>query len=125
LAYSVIYGLLFIFADPLVVFITGASSPMAVLIIRILGFSIIPICAGLFYSELLLIPFGYLRDYAKLRAGSLLLYLTLLLILFIINSTGVVQLSFTVVIVETFVFAYSYILAYRNIFSTGLSSNNH
>lgn len=122
--YALVYAFLFALASPLVILITGTPNPMAVMLIRILGLSVLPICAGLFYSELLLIPFGFLKDYARLRTGSLILYLLLLLILSLTNYTGVVQLSLTVVIVETFVFAYSYLLAYRNNLIPRLTYNN-
>jgi len=114
IAYSLIYILLFVFAGSIVVFFTGSINPLTTNVVRVLGLSIVPICAGSFYAELILLPFGFLKDYAKVRAGSLILYIIILIILAISDFIGIFQLSVTVIIVELFVLFYSYILSRKN-----------
>lgn len=111
LAYLLIYILLFVFAGNIVVLFTGSLNPVTVSVVRILGLSVIPICAGLFYAELILLPAGFLKDYAKVRVGSLILYLMITIVLAISGFIGVFQLSVTVIIVELFVLFYSYNLS--------------
>ncbi|HBE42172.1 MAG TPA: flippase [Bacteroidales bacterium] len=114
IVYVIVYVLLFISADHLVNLFTGVLNSTAISIVRILGLSIIPICAGVFYAELILIPFGFIKDYAKVRIGSLVFYFSIVAILTIKDFIGVLQLSMTVIIVELFVLLYSFHLSRKN-----------
>jgi PST family polysaccharide transporter len=114
LAYVLIYFLLFILSGKIIYLFTGTFYHRAILITQILGLSIIPISAGLFYSELLLVPFGFLKDYARVRVNSLVLYILILVILFSFNYIGEIQLSLTVILVELFVLYRSYFFSKKN-----------
>jgi O-antigen/teichoic acid export membrane protein len=114
LAYVLIYVVLFVFANHIIKLFTGSFNIVTASLVRVLGFSIIPISAGLFYADLLLIPFGFLKDYARVRVGSLIFYLIILSILFIFNFIGVMQLAVSVIVVEFFVLLYSYYLSRKN-----------
>jgi PST family polysaccharide transporter len=114
LIYILIYIMLFVSADFVINLFTGSINEAAASVVKVLGLSIIPISAGLFYADLMLIPFGYLKDYGRVRVGSLVLYLIIFIILVIFNLIGVMQLSVSVIIVELFVLLYSYFLTIKN-----------
>lgn len=105
--YILIYLVLFAFTGILVHLIAGSYNQEIILIVRILGLSVIPICAGLFYADLRLLAFGFLKDYTRMRTASLFIYTLLLIILYAFNYTGLNQLAIVIIIVELFVLIYS------------------
>ena len=112
--FSVVYTGVFIFADPIILFFSGSTYPNAEVLLRILALSLLPICLGLFFAELLLIPFGKLKDYARMRAFSLFLYLIIIGLLIKSLQISLNNLAITIIIVEGFVFLYSYYLSKKN-----------
>lgn len=112
--FVVVYTGVSLFANPMIKLFSGSDNPEAAILLRLLAISLLPICLGLFFAELLLIPFGKLRDYARMRAFSLLLYLAIIGILVKINQIGLYNLALTIVIVEGFVFIYSFYLCKKN-----------
>jgi len=112
--FVVIYTSVFIFANPLIQFFSGSVNPEAVNLLRLLSVSLLPICLGLFFAELLLIPFGKLLDYTRMRTISLFIYLIIIVVLFQFNQIGLFQLAITIITVETFVLFYSYFLCKKN-----------
>jgi PST family polysaccharide transporter len=105
--YFIIFGILVIFSDTLIRIFIGTANTQASFLITILGVSIIPICAGMFYADLILVPFGFLKDYAKMRISSLIVYLLFLLIFSFTGSLNLEDLGFCVLITEFFVLFYS------------------
>lgn len=112
--FVVVYVGVILFADPLIYLFSGSVNKDAAILLRLLSISLLPICLGLFFAELLLVPFGKLRDYAKMRASSLFLYLTTIGMLLLLNQIGLYQLAITIVLVESFVLFYSYFLCKKN-----------
>jgi len=110
----VIYLVVFILSRPIINFFSGTINPEAENLLRLLSVSLLPICLGLFFAELLLIPFGKFIDYTRMRAFSLLLYLTIILLLFSFKQISLFQLAITIIVVETFVLFYSYYLCKKN-----------
>ncbi len=108
--FVVVYSSVFFLAGHLIQLFSGSSNPSAVLLLRILALSLLPICLGLFYAELLLVPFGMLKDYARMRGLSLVVYMLAVGALIALNQIGLIQLALAVIIVEVFVFLYSYYL---------------
>jgi PST family polysaccharide transporter len=112
--FIIVYSAVFLFANPMIQLISGSVNPNAAALLRLLATTLLPICLGLFFAELLLIPFGKLRDYAKMRGFSLLFYLSLIAFLFQINQIGLYQLAITIILVEIFVLLYSYYLCKKH-----------
>jgi len=112
--FTVVYTGVYLFANPLVQLFSGTVNPSAATLLRLLAISLLPICLGLFFAELLLVPFGKLKDYARMRAFSLLIYLSIIGILINIHQIGMYQLGGTIVVVETFVLLYSRFLCRKN-----------
>lgn len=115
ISYVIIYIILFISANIIIELLTGTVNLQAVRIMKLLGLSIIPICAGMFYSDILLLSKGLFKSYAKLRIASLLLYILLVLSIIILKYVDLIPLAISIIIVESFVFAYSfYLVQYVN-----------
>jgi len=115
MSYVIIYFILFISANIIIELLTGTVNLQAVRIMKLLGLSIIPICAGMFYSDILLLSKGLFKSYAKLRIVSLLLYVLLVLSMIILKYVDLIPLAISIIIVESFVFAYSfYLVQYVN-----------
>lgn len=112
--FVVIYTLVFLFANPIIILFSGGANPSAASLLRILAISILPICLGLFFAELLLIPFGMLKDYAKMRTSSLFVYLLSIGLLIKLDQIGLYQLAIVIIIVEVFVLCYSFFLCRKN-----------
>jgi O-antigen/teichoic acid export membrane protein len=112
--FAIVYSGVYLFANPLIQFFSGTVNPDAAILLRLLALSLLPICLGLFFAELLLIPFGKLHDYARMRAFSLFIYLTIIGLLIKFNQIGMYKLAVTIVIVETFVLLYSRFLCRKN-----------
>jgi O-antigen/teichoic acid export membrane protein len=109
-----VYSVIFTFANPIIILFTGAENAEASSLLRLLAVSILPVCLGLFFSELLLIPFGKLKDYAKMRILSLVVYVICIGLIFVFNQLGLYPLALTIIIVESFVLIYSYYQCRRN-----------
>lgn len=112
--FVIVYAGVLLFAHPIMELFSGVNDPVSSSLLRVLGISLLPICLGLFYAELILVPFGYLRDYSKMRVFSVLLYLLIVGFLITINEIGLFQLAIAIIIVELFVFLYSLFLCKKN-----------
>lgn len=112
--FLIVYSGIRIFADPLIGLFTGEINTVTVKLLNVLAISILPIFLSLFLAELMLVPFGFYNDYTKMRTSSLLVYLTIILILAVTHQIGLFQLAFAIIIVESFVVAYSYYLCRKN-----------
>lgn len=112
--FFVVYTCVTLFANPLIHLFSGTINANAATLLRLLSISLLPICLGLFFAELLLVPFGKLRDYARMRAFSLFIYLTLIGLLISFHQIGLFQLAGVIIIVESFVLFYSYSLCKKN-----------
>jgi O-antigen/teichoic acid export membrane protein len=112
--YIIVYSGLFIFANPIIQLFSGTTNAVATGLLRTLALSIIPVCVGLFFNELILVSFGFLKDYAKMRSSSVVVYLAIIGILMIFKQIGLFQMAGAVVFVETFVLGYSYYLCKKN-----------
>lgn len=112
--FVVVYSGLFLFSAQIIHLFSGTNNPEAISLLRLLGLSILPISVGLFFNDLLLVPFGYLRDYAKLRSSSMVIYLASIGILIILNQLGLFQLAGVIILVESFVLGYSIFLCLKN-----------
>jgi len=112
--YLIVYSLLFLFANPIIQLFSGMNSPIVTDLLRLLAFSILPIGVGLFFNELILVPFGFLKDYAKMRSSSLVLYLVIIGTLIISKQVGLFQLAGVIITVEIFVLGYSFYLCKKN-----------
>jgi O-antigen/teichoic acid export membrane protein len=112
--FTIVYVSVYLFSDSLILLFSGATNSNASSLLRLLAISLLPICMGLFFAELLLVPFGKLKDYARMRAFSLLLYL--LSIGFLLKTSGINLhcLGIVIIIVEFFVLFYSFYLCKRN-----------
>jgi PST family polysaccharide transporter len=109
-----IYTFVCIYSGQLIHLFSGSTYSNATILLRILAVSILPICLSMFLAELLLIPFGKLKDYARMRTFSLFFYLIIIGILFEFKLIGLNNLGYTIVIVESFVAIYSYYLCKKN-----------
>jgi len=114
LFFIVVYTGVTLFANPLIKIFSGTANINAATLLRLLALSLLPICLGLFFAELLLVPFGKLKDYARMRAFSLFIYLSLIGILIKLHLISLYQLAIVIVIVESFVLFYSYFLCRKN-----------
>ena len=114
LFFVIVYLGVLVFSDPLIHLFSGKHFPEAILLLRILALALLPVCLSLFYAELLLIPFGKLRDYARMRMFSLFLYLSLTGMIIRFKMIGLYQLAAVIIIVEFFVLAYSWFLCRKN-----------
>jgi O-antigen/teichoic acid export membrane protein len=112
--FIVVYTGVSLFANPLIKLFSGTVNANAATLLRLLSLSLLPICLGLFFAELLLVPFGKLRDYARMRAFSLFIYLSLIGMLIKLHQIGLYQLAVVIVVVESFVLFYSYFLCKKN-----------
>ena len=112
--FIVIYLILFIFSNSIIHLFTGVNNPTTANLLRLLSFSILPICLSMFFAELILIPFKRLKDYAKMRTSSMLVYLIIVGLLFLYNKLGLFELAGTIVFVEIFVTLYSFYLCKKN-----------
>jgi O-antigen/teichoic acid export membrane protein len=112
--FILVYATVYLFAHYIILFFSGSINIAAESLLRLLAFSILPICLGLFFAELVLIPFGKLKDYARMRTFSLLVYLSIIGLLIVLHQLGLYQLAITLTIVEFFVLAYSYYLCKKN-----------
>ncbi|MCE5344878.1 MAG: oligosaccharide flippase family protein [Bacteroidales bacterium] len=113
--FSVVYTGVYLFANQLIFLFSGSVNPEAAKLLRLLALSLLPICLSLFFAELLLIPFGKLREYARMRTISMFIYLISVGMLIEFNVIGLFTLALTIVGVESFVFLYSYYLCKKNI----------
>ncbi len=112
--FVVVYTGVTLFANPLIHLFSGTANADAATLLRLLAISLLPICLGLFFAELLLVPFGKLKDYARMRAFSLFLYLSVIGLLINFNQIGLYKLALTNVVVESFVLFYSWHLCKKN-----------
>ena len=112
--FVVVYTGVTLFANPMIHLFSGSVNANAATLLRLLAMSLLPICLGLFFAELLLVPFGKLKDYARMRAFSLFIYLTLIGLLINFHFIGLYQLAGVIIIVESFVLFYSYFLCKKN-----------
>jgi len=112
--FVVVYTGVTLFANPMIHLFSGSVNANAATLLRLLAMSLLPICLGLFFAELLLVPFGKLKDYARMRAFSLFIYLTLIGLLINFQLIGLYQLAGVIIIVESFVLFYSYFLCKKN-----------
>jgi len=112
--FVVVYTGVSLFANPMIHLFSGSVNANAATLLRLLAMSLLPICLGLFFAELLLVPFGKLKDYARMRAFSLFIYLTLIGLLINFHFIGLYQLAGVIIIVESFVLFYSYFLCKKN-----------
>lgn len=112
--FIIIYITLFFISDPVIHMFTGLNNPSTINLLRLLALSILPICISLFFAELILVPFGLLKDYTKMRSFSMLLYLFIVSILFLVNQLKLFQLAGVIVFVELFVAIYSFYLCKKN-----------
>lgn len=114
--FVIVYLGLFIFSNPIIYIFTNANNPVTVNLLRLLAVSIIPISLSLFLAELILVPFGLLKSYTKMRTFSMVFYLFVVFILYIINHLNIFTLASAIVLVETFATTYSYFVCKRNNF---------
>jgi PST family polysaccharide transporter len=111
---ALIYTGVFIYSGQLIHLFSGSTYANATILLRILAVSILPICLSMFLAELLLIPFGKLKDYARMRTVSLFVYLIITGTLFKLKLISLNNLGYTIVIVESFVSLYSYYLCKKS-----------
>jgi len=114
LFFLIVYLTLFIFAGPIVVFISGSFNPVAVNLLRLLAISVLPVCLSLFFADLTLIPLGYVKEYTKMRMAALVVYLICIGLLLASEKLGTFQLAGVIIIVETFVLFASIFLCQKN-----------
>jgi PST family polysaccharide transporter len=112
--YVIIYAFIFLFTKEIIFLFTGSHSEDAVILLRLLATSVLLICVALFYAELLLIPFGFLKEYTRMRIMSLIVYLSLIGILIAGKFIGLYELAGVIIFVETFVLVDSYFLCKKN-----------
>jgi O-antigen/teichoic acid export membrane protein len=109
-----VYSVIFLFANQIIALFTGSENNEAASLLRLLAASILPVCLGLFFAELLLVPFGKLRDYAKMRSSSSLIYIFIIGALIYFKQIGLYQMATLIIVVETFVLLYSFYLCKKN-----------
>lgn len=85
----------------------GAGMYAAAPIFRILLFSLIPISVSLFFANMVLISWGFFKEYLKLRVYSNLIYLTGIALIYFLNSLNLYSLALMTVFIELTVMAYS------------------
>jgi O-antigen/teichoic acid export membrane protein len=112
--FAVVYTCIFLFSDKIVFVFTGTHNIIAASLLRLLAASILPVCLGLFFAELLLVPFGKLKDYTKMRTFSLFIYISLIGILTFFKQIGLYQMAAVIISVESFVLIYSFYLCRKN-----------
>jgi PST family polysaccharide transporter len=112
--FTIVYTAIYFFSNLMVQLFTGTVNPEAAALLRLLAASILPVCIGLFYAELLLIPFGKLKDYSRMRMFSLFIYLISIGVLYSFKQITLTNLAIAVIVVETFVLIYSYYLCKKN-----------
>jgi len=102
--------LLFLFSEKIVLILSGTNNHSAVVLMRILSISLIPIALGLYYGDLILINFGLKSEYLLMRIFGLVFYLLFFLILYTTRQLGIFQIAIMIVAVEFFIVSYSYFL---------------
>lgn len=112
--FLIIYMGVYLSASPLIKLFTGEINPLTVNLLKLLSLSILPISLSLFLAELILVPFGFFKDYTKMRTSSLFIYLAIIIGLFFTHQVGLFQLVFTIIFVEVFVVIFSYYLCRKN-----------
>ena len=112
--FTIVYTAIFLFSDKIVLLFTGSENIVAASLLRLLAASILPVCLGLFFAELLLVPFGKLRDYTKMRTFSLFIYIAMIGILTYFKQIGLYQMASVIIVVESFVLIYSFYLCKKN-----------
>ncbi len=105
---------IFLFSDWIVFLFTGTHNTVAASLLRLLAVSILPVCLGLFFAELLLVPFGKLKDYTKMRTSSLFIYILIIGALAYFRQIGLFQMASAIIAVESFVLVYSFYLCKKN-----------
>ncbi len=105
---------IFLFSKEIVLLFTGLHNTEAASLLRLLAVSILPVCLGLFFAELLLVPFGKLKDYTRMRTLSLFIYIIFISALAYFRQIGLYQMACAIITVESFVLVYSYYLCKKN-----------
>ena len=99
---SIIFVFGMIFSDLLIKLFGGENMEGASYIFQILLGSIFPVTVSLFFANIVLISWGYNKDFLKLRISTNILYAFIVLVLFLINSINLETLAFTILVVEIF-----------------------
>lgn len=76
-------------------------------ILRIMLLSLIPISVSLFFANMLLLSWGFYKDYFKVRVYSNLLYMVGIIFFYLLNSINLYSLAFMTVFIELIVMTYS------------------
>ena len=105
--FIVIYTLLIYFSSPLLQFVTGVTSEETSWLLLLLALSILPVCIGLFYSDLILLALGFIKEYAVMRVSSLLFYFSLTGIIIITGKADVMKMALVIVLTEFYVVLHS------------------
>jgi O-antigen/teichoic acid export membrane protein len=116
MVYTVIFTLIlisivFLFSDPLIHLLSGSDNQGSVRLLRILSLSLLPISVSLFYGDLLLVNFGLVKEYSKMRFFGMIVYFVLFLLIYLSNNLRAIQIAEIVVIVELFMTFYSFFLS--------------
>lgn len=102
----VVYLALYFSSNWIVLLFMHTKMPLAISIIRILGFSIIFVALNTFLGSNRLIPFGYNKEFMMVTVYNSVAYLIIIGLLFIFNFINIYTLSFAYVLVEVFAFIF-------------------
>lgn len=106
--------LIFVFTKTIVSILGGNLMYEAILPLRILSLSIIPIIISMFWGHLMLIIWGFNKDFLKLRLISLISYFGLISIHIIITPLNSITLSILTLTNEILIACYSYYFIKKN-----------
>lgn len=105
-----LYILLFFTSDWIVFFFTATIIPMAKIVIRILGLSLIFVSLSLFLGGNRLVPFGYNKEYMVAMISNSVVYFILVGILWIFHLINIYTITISYVFIEAFCFVLLYFI---------------
>ncbi|HVN58871.1 MAG TPA: oligosaccharide flippase family protein [Bacteroidales bacterium] len=101
---------IFYFSGTIIHFFSGTVNTESTAALRILSLALVPISLGLYYGDILLINFGLKERYLLMRLMGLIFYVFLISLMFILHSAGLREFATAIVLTETFIVIYSWIL---------------
>lgn len=91
----------FIGSDLIIKILGGEDMKPAKIIFQIMLFSLFPISVSLFYGNLLLLTWGFNKDYFKSRLYTFFSYTIIILLLYLTKKINLYSLSLLIVIIES------------------------
>ncbi len=101
-------------SEKIIILLGGVDMLAAAPVVKILIFSVIPIIISLFFANLLLITWGYKKEYFKLRLFANFIYFCIIGGIYMANLININSLAVSYLIIETLTAVIAVFMANRN-----------